>query len=119
MVKVGGPRGRLCKPNPPLVRVCLPPPPPPRSPRVCSRHRQSSARSERSAGDSSKAARASGARVGGTQKRIPPTDLSAPGEVEVDEIVAERFSGQAKEAFICDPAAVGYTQVLEVPTAPV
>lgn len=36
-----------------------------------------------------------------------PTDLSAAGEVEVDEIVADLFFGQAKEAFIGDPVAVG------------
>lgn len=52
-------------------------------------------------------------------ERSIPTDLSAAGQVEVDEIVAALPCGQVHKPFICESMAVGQTQVLKVETVPV
>lgn len=53
-----------------------------------------------------------------TERRIP-TDLSAAGQVEVEETVAALPCGQVHKPFICECVAVGQTQVLKVETVPV
>lgn len=53
------------------------------------------------------------------EDQTEPADLCAAGHVEVDELVAALPCGQVHEAFVCEPEAVGQTQVLEVETAPV
>lgn len=55
----------------------------------------------------------------GPTKGDAPTDLSAAGHVEVDEIAAALPCGQVQKAFICESTAVGQTQVLKAQTAPV
>lgn len=60
----------------------------------------------------------SGVTIYQTERSIQ-TDLSASGQIEVEEIVAALPCGQVHKSFICESVAVGKTQVLKVQTVPV
>lgn len=60
----------------------------------------------------------SGVTINQSERSIP-TDLSAPGQVEVEEIAAALPRGQVHKSFICESVAVGQTQELKVQTVPV
>ena len=60
----------------------------------------------------------SGVTIYQSQRSIP-TDLSAPGQVEVEEIAAALSRGQVHTSFICESVAVGQTQELKVEAVPV
>ena len=52
-------------------------------------------------------------------ERRATTDLSAAGQVEVEEIAAALPCGQVQKSFVCESVAVGQAQVLKVETVPV